>query len=118
VLEQRLGQGVEALAVVRQQQTHLVELVVDDPAHLGVDQLLGRLGDRLRSGQQRALALARRHREEADLLAHPPALHHAAGDPGELLDVGLGAGGRLVVDDLLRHAPAAGHLDLRPQLVL
>ena len=106
-LEQRLGQRVEPLAVVRQQLAHVVELLVHDPAHLGVDQLLGRLRDRLGPGQQRALAVARRHREEADLLAHPPALDHPARDPGELLDVGLGARGRLVVDDLLGHAAAA-----------
>ena len=51
-------------------------------------------------------------------VAHPPALDHAARDPRDLLDVGLGAGRGLVVDDLLGHAPAARNLDLRPQLVL
>ena len=55
-------------------------LLVDDPPHLGVDQLLGRLRDRLGAGQQHALAVLRRDGEEADLLAHPPALHHPARD--------------------------------------
>ena len=49
--------------------------------------------------------------------AHPPAPDHVARDLGELLDVGLGAGADRLEHDLLRHAAAEGHVDLRLQLL-
>ena len=81
--------------------------------HLLVDQPLGRLRGRARAGQKRALTVGRQHRDRPDRLAHAPAPDHLARDLGELLDVRLGAGGDRAVDDLLGHAPAERHADLR-----
>ena len=55
--------------------------------------------------------------DHADLGAHPVLGHHLPGDPGRLLDVVGGAGGRIVEDDLLRDAPAHGVGQLVEQVV-
>ena len=64
------------------------------------------------AGQQHALAAAV-DGDRADDVAHPPARDHAARDVRELLEVGLGAGRRLAVDDALGRAAAERDLDLR-----
>ena len=87
--------------------------LLDDPLDLLVDQPLRVRRDLGRAGQQRAARLGGQHGDRADRLAHPPAAHHRAGDPGQLLDVGLRAGGDRPVDELLRDAAAERDLDLR-----
>src|SRR2546429_198915 len=64
------------------------------------------------------LAVAGYDRDGADRGAHAPAADHLAGDLGELLDVRLGAGAGLAVDDLLRGTAAERDSDLRPHLGL
>ena len=60
-LEQRLGEGVELLAVVADEPPVSPRvLLVDDPAYLLVDQLLGRLRTTAGAGQRGALAVPRR----------------------------------------------------------
>ena len=78
-----------------------------------VDELLGRRRGLAGAGQEQPLRLAREHRDRPDRLAHAPAADHLAGDRGELLDVGLGAGRDRAVDDLLGDAAAERDLDLR-----
>jgi hypothetical protein len=56
-------------------------------------------------------------RDRSDFVAHSPAPDHLSGDLGQLLDVGLGAGGDLAVDDLLGHAAAERDLDLRLEVL-
>ena len=63
------------------------------------------------AGQQHALAAAV-DGDRADDVAHPPPRDHAARDVRQLLEVGLGAGRRLAVDDALGRAAAEGDLDL------
>ena len=87
--------------------------VLDDPLDLLVDELLGVLGGLADAREQRPLAVVGEHRDGADRLAHAPAADHLAGDLGELLDVGLGAGGDRAVDDLLGDAAAERDVDLR-----
>src|SRR4051812_47504504 len=117
-LEQRVGQRVEVLAPLGEQHRHVVVGVVDEPADLLVDELLRRLRRLGRSRQQRALVVGGQHGDGPDALAHPPAADHAPGDGGELLDVGLRAGGDLAEDELLGDAPAERDLDLAPQVRL
>ena len=91
--------------------------LVDDPPHLAVDQLLRGLGDLRDARQQRALGVGRDHGDRADRLAHPPAADHLARDPGQLLDVGLGARGDRAVDELLGDPAAERDLDPADQVV-
>ena len=80
VLEQRCGEPVELRAVLGEQFDDFLVGVVDDPAHLLVDQLLCARRDLGRAGEQRALAVRRKHGDRPDRLAHPPAADHLAGE--------------------------------------
>ena len=102
---------------VSRSRDRLVRLV-DDPPDLAVDHLLRRLGDLRDAGQQRALGVGRDHGDRPDRLAHPPAADHLARDPGQLLDVGLGAGRDRAVHELLGDPPAERDLDPRRQVLL
>ena len=112
-----MREAVELVAVLGEQLRDLCVRVLDDPVHLLVDQPLRLLRGLARAGEERPLPVARQQRERAELVAHAPAADHLAGDLGELLDVRLGAGGDLSVDDLLRDASAERDLDLRLELL-
>ncbi len=115
-LEERLGEGVEPLAVVGEQLHRLVVRLADDAAHLVVDPLPRPLGDLRDAGHQGgAVAVLRQDGEEADRVAHAEAADHVAGELGRLADVGLGAGRLVAVDDLLGGAPAGRDLDVGEQ---
>jgi len=116
--EQRPGERLELVAVVGEQPGDLGVGFVDDPTNLLVDQPLGLRGGLGGAWEQVvAGAFARQQRERPELVAHPPAADHLAGDLGQLLDVGLGAGGDLAVDDLLGDPTAEGDADLRLQVL-
>ena len=99
-----------------EQLRDLVVGVLDERAHLLVDDPLGLLGGLADARQEHPLALFGEHRDRADRFAHAPAADHLARDHRQLLDVGLGAGGDLPVDDLLGYAAAQRDPDLRQQL--
>ena len=93
-------------------------LLADDALHLGVDHLLRVLGGLGGAGQQRALRVGRDHGDRPEGAAHAPASDHAAGDRGQLLDVGLGAGREVAEHDLLGDAAAEGDADPPEQVLL
>ena len=82
----------------------LVVGALDEPAHLLVDEPLGVLGGLADAREQRPWPSSDSTAIGPDRVAHAPAPDHLAGDLGELLDVGLGAGGDRAVHDLLGHA--------------
>ena len=75
--------------------------VLDDALDLLVDQPLRLRRGLAGAGEERALAVAGQQGDRPELVAHPPPADHLPRDLGQLLDVGLGAGGDLAVDDLL-----------------
>src|SRR5205823_7374750 len=111
LLQQALDERIELGPVRLEEGDDLLLGPVDDAPDLGVDQLLGALRGLGYAGQERPLAVAARDRDRPDLVAHAPAADHLAGDVGELLDVGLGAGRDLVVDDPLGGPAPQRHLD-------
>ena len=60
---------------------------------------------------------ARQHGHEADGLGHAPAAHHLTGDRGDLLEIRLGPGGHVAVDDLFGGAAAQRADDPAAQIV-
>ena len=92
---QRLGERVETIPVLGEEPDRLVVRLADDPLDLRVDALARVLRDLGQPLQRRRFAVLRQNRDEADLLAHPEAADHQAGELCRLPDVGLGAG-RLV----------------------
>ena len=87
---------------------------LDEAADLGVDLLRRRLGDVLLPSDRHAeedLFLVLAVGDGAELFGQAPARHHHAGEARRLVDVGLGAGGDLLLaeDDLL--GDAAAHHD-------
>src|SRR5204863_311242 len=101
VLEQRCREGVELVAIALQKRDNFRVRRLDDPPHLVVDQLLRVLRDFGDAWEERAAAVNRRDRDWPDFGAHAPASDHLTSDLCQLLDVGLGAGRRLLEDDLL-----------------
>ena len=67
--------------------------------------------------QQRLVVGSRKHRHRADGVGHPPAAHHPLGDVRDLLQVRLGPGGDVAVDDLLGRPAAEGADDPPAQVV-
>src|SRR6266508_3783723 len=116
VLQQGLRERVELAAVLAQQRHDFLMRRVDDPADFLVDELLRVLRHLGRTREERPAAVGWEHRERSDGVAHAPAADHLARDLGQLLDVGLGAGRRLVEHDLLGGAAAERDLDPRQQL--
>src|SRR5690606_13669651 len=84
--------------------------LVDDACDLGVDApghlLAQRLGRRGRRAASEVGVVARRQREGPDAGAHAPARDHYPGQLGDLLEVVLGAGRAVPVDERLGRAPA------------
>ena len=101
-----------------EQRDDLLVRLLDDPAHLRVDEGLGFGRGLGASRQERARPVARKDRNRTDRRAHPPATDHLARDLRQLLDVRLGARADLVEHDLLGRAPTESDLDLRERLRL
>jgi hypothetical protein len=117
-MEERLGQPVEALSIVRKQLNGLVVRLADYAAHLVVHALPCPLRNLGIAGHGRSLPVLRQDGEEADLLAHPEPPDHVAGELGRLTDVGLRAGRLVAIEDLLGGTPAGGDLDVGEQALL
>ena len=81
---------------------------LDDAPDLAVDELARLVGHLHGPAGAEVLLLAgrREHRHEADDVGHAPAPDHLARDARDLLEVGLGAGRDVAVDELLGRAPA------------
>src|SRR3712207_8782894 len=94
--------------------------LVDDLEYLGVYRAGGFLAEGLLSAvtarSTKVRVLARGELDRPELLAHPPAGDHRAGEVGGLLDVVLGPGGLGAVDDLLRAASSQHADDPPPQV--
>jgi hypothetical protein len=86
-LEQRMAEGVELVAMLAEHLGDLRMGVVDQTAHLLVDQALGVPGRLADAGKERSGAVAREYGDRSDRIAHPPAADHLARDLGQLLDV-------------------------------
>src|SRR5690606_10288346 len=87
-----------------------------------VDRFRRRLAVRLLPRQRAAaaeeLALGAGQRDGPDRVAHPPAGHHAVGHARDLLQVVLGAGRAVAVDELLGRPPAERAHDAAAQVAL
>jgi hypothetical protein len=101
VLQERVREPVERVAVLSQQAGHGRVRLVDQSAHLAVGDPQGRR----REGTGSRPLLCRRglvlERDQADGLAHAPARDHVARELGRLPDVLLGARGDVPVEELL-----------------
>src|ERR1700738_5438294 len=71
-LEQRMAEGVELVAMLAEHLGDLRMRVVDQTAHLLVDQALGVLGRLADAGKERPCAVAREYGDRSDRIAHPP----------------------------------------------
>src|SRR5215207_10526514 len=118
VLEQRAREPVEPLPITGQEGDNLVVCRRDNAAHLLVDESLGLRRDLGDTWKERPGAITRDDGDGAERVAHAPAPDHLACEPGQLLDVGLGAGADLAEDELLGHPATEGDLDLREYLGL
>ena len=109
VLEQRLGDQLEAAAVLGDQLGGPLLLLGEDAGDLLVEQLGGVVAVLAAArhqvlAEEHLLLAAPRHR--ADAVAHAPLADHPAGDAGGLLEVVGGAGVEVVEHDLLGDAAA------------
>src|SRR5207249_3320597 len=106
-LQERGGERDQLAAVLGEQAGRFALALLDDAPYLGVDQLGGRLAVGLAlEGRREPVVVRGDEADRAELLAHPPAQHHLAGDLGDLLEVVLAARRDDAVDELLRRAPA------------
>src|SRR6266705_2452756 len=80
----RVRERVELVAVLAQGLRGLLVGLVDDPADLRVDELLGSLSSFVCARDE--LAVLGHDRDRADGVAHSPAADHLAGDLSELAD--------------------------------
>ncbi len=114
--EQRLGQAIEAVAVVREQRDDVVVRTGDEAVYLLLDLVL-HLGRerRLHRGGPRA-ALRELERQRTEPVAHAPARDHRVRDLGELHEIGFRAGRDVVHHEFLRDAPAEQHAELGVEL--
>ena len=86
----------------------------DELADLVVDEALGLLRCLVRAWQ----SVRREHGDRSDGGVHSPPADHLAGDLGELLDVGFGAGGDVAEDDLFGRSSSQRDVDPCPQLAV
>ena len=128
LLQERTGQIVELVAVVVQDRPGLGVRDLDQAADLLVDlgrdarRIFGRAAAHAAPHERVALLVAVADRPEA--AAHAVFGDHGARDLGGLIDVGAGAGGRLVEHQFLgrpathRHHQARDHLRPRHQVLV
>ena len=109
VLEQRLGESVELVAVLGEDAGDIVVRCGDELAPLLVDQPLGLLRHLVRVRQ----SVLREHGDGPDRGVHPPSTDHLASDLCELLDVRLRAGGDIAEDNLFRRSSSQRDVDPR-----
>ena len=98
MLEQRVCERVETVAVLAQECEHVGVALLHDSPHLVVERVLRRVGHARRHC---SAVRSRQHRDGADAVAHPPAADHLPRDLRQLLEVRLGAGRGLPEDELL-----------------
>src|SRR5918995_2995877 len=119
-LQQRPGERLELLAMLREEPAGLLVALIEDAPHLFVYDAGGLLAEGLlptvtaRSAQVRVFAGREFYRPH--LLAHPPAGDHPPRKVGGLHYVALGPCGPGAVDDLLRCPSPQGADDPRPQV--
>ena len=113
-----MREGVELVALLGEEFGYLGLGRFDDPFHFLVDALLCSLRGFGDAGKESVLRLGGEQGDRADRVAHAPTSDHLAGDLGQLLDVRLGAGCRVAVDEPFGDAAAEGDLDLRLQVAL
>src|SRR5918995_1384913 len=119
-LEQRPGERLELLAMLREEPAGLLVALIEDAPHLFVYDAGGLLVEGLlptvtaRSAQVRVFAGREFYRPH--LLAHPPAGDHPPRKVGGLHYVALGPCGPGAVDDLRRCPTPQGADDPRPQV--